>query len=208
MFPSARVRVAELAASMVWSAPIVALLVLPATAALGINMDSNPQQAAYLYGMSLIGTWAALIPNKLFENRSLDMSSRRLIALLAGLVVGAVGIVLGRALQLGLPLERHYFGNSQDLEPLYFGAVRGERRMVWAGFPRSREAVPPCAHRPNGRPGRFAHPALALRSARLRGLSRALPCTVQIVSPWSEQGSRYAKYLRSANKQKQRVKTA
>jgi len=60
---SGRVRVAELAASLVWAAPIVALLVLPATAALGINMDSNPQQVAYLYGMGLIGTWAALIPN-------------------------------------------------------------------------------------------------------------------------------------------------
>ena len=86
---------------MVWAAPIVALLVLPATAALGINMDSNPQQVAYLYGMGLIGTWATLIPNKLFENRSLDMSSRRLIALVAGLVVGAVAIVLGRAAATG-----------------------------------------------------------------------------------------------------------
>ena len=48
-------RVAELAASMLWAAPIVALLVLPAAAALGINIESNPQQVAYLYGMGLLG---------------------------------------------------------------------------------------------------------------------------------------------------------
>ena len=100
----------------------MALLVLPATAALGINLDSNPQQVAYLYGMGLIGTWAALTANKLFENRSIDMSSRRLIALVAGLIVGAVGILLGHALQLGLPLEHHYYNaNSRILNRFTLG---------------------------------------------------------------------------------------
>jgi hypothetical protein len=207
-FPSTRVRIAELAASMVWSAPIVGLLVLPATAALGIKIDSNPQQAAYLFGMGLFGTWAALISNKLFENRSLDMSSRRLIALVAGLVVGTLAIALGRVLQLGLPQEHRYFGNPQDLEPLYYGALyaatagwyqlatrdRTKRfRLVPIGFtallaglltPLWPYTRPDCV-------------ALAALSA----------CTVQIVSPWSEQGSRYAKYLRTVQKQKRKVKT-
>jgi hypothetical protein len=203
------VRVAELAASMVWSAPIVALLVLPTTAALGINMDSNPQQAAYLYGMSLIGTWAALIPNKLFENRSLDMSSRRLIALLAGLVVGAVGIVLGRALQLGLPLERHYFGNSQDLEPLYFGALYAAS-AGWYGLA-SRNRAKRFRLVPIGLTAVLAGlltPLWPYARPDCVALAALCACTVQIVSPWSEQGSRYAKYLRTADKQKHRVKTA
>ena len=52
---------------------------------------------------------------------------------------------------------------------------------------------------------------------RLAGLPRAkasealaalIACTVQIVSPWSEQGSRYAKFVRYVQKQKRKVKTA
>ena len=31
--------------------------------------------------------------------------------------------MLGGALQLGLPLQHDYFGNLQDLDPLYFGAM-------------------------------------------------------------------------------------
>ena len=209
VIPSGRVRVAELAASMVWAAPIVALLVLPATAALGINMDSNPQQVAYLYGMGLIGTWAALIPNKLFENRSLDMSSRRLIALVAGLVVGAVGIVLARALQLGLPLQHYYFGNPQDLDPLYFGAMYAAS-AGWYGLAardrRKRFRLVPI--------GLTALLAVLLTPLwpyeRFDGVALAalIACTVQIVSPWSEQGSRYARFVRYVQKQKRKVKTA
>jgi len=209
VFPSGRVRVAELAGSMLWAAPIVALLVLPATAALGVNMDSNPQQVAYLYGMSLIGTWAVLIPNKLFENRSLDMSSRRLIALVAGLVVGTAGIVLGRTLQLGLPLQHDYFGNPQDLDPLYFGTMYAVS-AGWCGL----------ACRDRGKRFRLVPIGLTALLAvmliplwpyeRLDGVALAaiIACTVQIVSPWSEQGSRYAQFVRYVQKQKRKVKTA
>ena len=62
--PSGRVRIAELAASMLWAAPLLALLTIPAAALLGIDPSSNPQQLAYLYGMALLGTWTALVPNK------------------------------------------------------------------------------------------------------------------------------------------------
>jgi FtsH-binding integral membrane protein len=203
------VRVAELASSMVWAAPIVALLVLPAIAALGINMDSNPQQAAYLYGMGLIGTWAALIPNQLFENRSLDMSSRRLIALVAGLVVGAVGILLGRALQLGLPLQHYYFGNSQDLDPLYFGAMYAAS-AGWYGLA-SRDRRKRFRLVPIGLTALLAvllTPLWPYQRPDGVALAALIACTVQIVSPWSEQGSRYARFVRYVQKQKRKVKTA
>jgi eukaryotic-like serine/threonine-protein kinase len=209
VFPSARVRVAELAASMVWAAPLVALLALPAAAALGLNMDSNPQQVAYLFGMGLIGTWAALIPNKLFEGRVLDMSSRRLIALVAGLVVGAVGIMLGRALQLGLPLERYYFANSQDLDPLYFGALYAIS-AGWYGLA-SRDRTKRFRLVPIGLTALLAGLLTPLWPyVRHDGVALAavIACTVQIVSPWSENGSRYAQYVRYVQKQKRKVKTA
>ena len=93
---SGRVRTAELAASMLWAAPLVALLTIPAAALLGIDLSSDPQQLAFLYGMTLLGTWTTLVPNKLIEARKLDGTNRRLIALAAGLLVGGVGLVLAR----------------------------------------------------------------------------------------------------------------
>jgi hypothetical protein len=194
---------------MVWAAVVVALLVLPLTAALGINIDSNPQQVAYLYGMGLIGSWASLVPNKLFENRSLDAVSRRLIALFAGLVVGAMGIMLGRLLELGLPLEHHYFANSQDLEPLYFGALYGASGG-WNGLT-SRNRTRRFRLVPIGLAALLALLLTPLWPyQRLDGVALAalVACTVQIVSPWSEQGSRYAKYVRYVQKQKRKAKTA
>ena len=104
--------------------PLVALLVLPAAAALGVDIESDPQQLAFLYGLGLMGTWTALIPNKLFETRSLDMSTRRLIALVGGLVVGGAAIVLAQVLQLGLAARSTSSSAiRRNLEPLYFGAM-------------------------------------------------------------------------------------
>ena len=197
-------RVAELAASMVWAAPILALLVLPATAALSINIDQNPQQVAYLYGMGLIGTWAALIPNKLFETRSIDMLSRRLIALVVGLIVGAIGIVLGRTLQLGLPPEHYHFASTQILEPLYFGLLYAGS-AGWSGLiSRNRKK-------------RFRLVPIGLTTLLAFLLTQVWPyerpesvalaaliaCSVQVVSPWSKQGaytrSMFAMLKRSRN---------
>ncbi len=81
---------------MLWAAPLVALLTVPAAALLGIDLSSDPQQLAYLYGMALLGTWTTLIPNKAIETRKLDGTNRRLIALAAGLLLGGVGLVLAQ----------------------------------------------------------------------------------------------------------------
>ena len=94
--PSARVRFAELAASMLWAAPLLALLAVPAAAALEIDPARQPQQAAYLYLMGLLGTWTALIPAKALETRRLDGASRRLIAAGTGWLTGFAGIHLAR----------------------------------------------------------------------------------------------------------------
>ena len=70
---------------MLWAAPLLALLTIPAAALLSIDLSSDPQQLAFLYGMALLGTWTTLVPNKLIESRKLDWVNRRLIALAAGL---------------------------------------------------------------------------------------------------------------------------
>ncbi|MFO0889195.1 MAG: serine/threonine-protein kinase [Isosphaeraceae bacterium] len=207
--PSGRLRVAELANSMLWSAPRAALLVLPAATMLGVNLESSPHQVAYLYGLTLLGTWGALVPNKIFEGRSLDMSTRRLIAIVAGLVVGGIAIALGRGLQLDLPLQREFFGNPQDLEPFYFAALYGGT-AGWAGLSA------------RDRKKRFRLIPIALTALlggvltplwpyeRPDGLVAAalIATTAQVVSPWSQAAARYADYVRVARKQERRVKTA
>jgi eukaryotic-like serine/threonine-protein kinase len=207
--PSGRVRVAELAASMLWTAPIVALLVLPAAAALGVDIERDPQQLAYLYGLGLLGTWTALIPNKIFETRALDMPSRRLIALVGGLIVGSAGILLAQVLQLGLTPQHQYFGNPRNLDPIYFGAMYAAT-AGWYGLAardrRKRFRLVPIAWTallaallvplwPYERPDGIALAAL-------------IATAVQVVSPWSDQASRYAQYVRTAQKQNRKLKTA
>jgi hypothetical protein len=207
--PTGRMRIAELANSMLWSAPMAALLVLPAATMLGVNLESAPQQAAYLFGLSLAGTWATLISNKLFESRTLDTTTRRLIALVAGLVVGGIAILLGRALQLGLPMQHHYFGNPQDLEPLYFAALYGGTAGWYGLTARDRKK-------------RFRLIPIALTAVLGAALTPLWPferpdglvvaaviaTAAQVVSPWSEAAARYAEYVRVARKQNRQVKTA
>jgi FtsH-binding integral membrane protein len=203
------VRVAELAASMLWAAPLVALLVLPAAAALGVDIERDPQQLAFLYGLGLLGTWTALLPNKIFEARALDMASRRLIALVGGLVVGGAGILLAQVLQPGLAPQHEFFGNPKNLEPLYFGAMYGAS-AGWYGLAardrRKRFRLVPIAWTallaavllplwPYERPDGIALAAL-------------IATAVQVVSPWSEPRARYAEYVRAVAKRDRKLKTA
>ena len=82
--------------------------------------------------------------------------------------------MLGRALQLGLPLQHDYFGNPQDLEPLYFGAMYAAS-AGWYGLAardrRKRFRLMPIGL--DGPAGRRAHAALAVRAARRHRRGRA-----------------------------------
>ncbi len=108
---------------MLWAAPLLALLTVPAAGLLGIDVSRDPQQVAFLYGMALLGTWTTLVPNKLLEARKIDGTNRRLIALVGGLLVGGVGLVLARTLRLGLERQEAFFADAGNLGPVYFGAL-------------------------------------------------------------------------------------
>jgi eukaryotic-like serine/threonine-protein kinase len=93
--PSGRVRVAELASSMLWAALFVIVLAFAAAAAMGVDVPSEPQRLAYVIGLGLLGTWAALIANKVLEGHSLDSTTRRFLHLALGVLLGGAGLVLG-----------------------------------------------------------------------------------------------------------------
>ncbi|QEH38689.1 Serine/threonine-protein kinase StkP [Aquisphaera giovannonii] len=207
--PSGRVRVAELSGSMLSAAPMAAILALPVALMTGIDLESSPQLAAYLFGMTLVGTWIALIANKLLEGREADGTTRRLAGAFGGLVLGAVAIALNRALELGMPQSR-LFSGAQDLEPIYFGALFA----LTAGWQGAAD---------RGRSRRFRLGPLLWTTILAALLSPAWPynrpdgvavaaliaATTQIVSPWSEQAARYARYVRTnRNKNDRNVQVA
>jgi hypothetical protein len=201
--PSGRVRFAELAGSMLWAAPLVAVLTLPATAALEINPEQAPQQAAYLYLMALLGTWTALIPGKVLEARRLDWASRRLIAAAVGWVTGFAGLALARALKLDLPLQHDYFDRPLGLMPFYFAALYAIMAGWWSRTARDR-------------PSRFvlrtvlwtgvaAIPLIPLWPYQRHdeiAIALMIATAVQAVSPWNKAAAAYAKYVKATKKQK------
>ena len=203
---SGRVRTAELAASMLWAAPLLALLTIPAATILGTDLSSDPRQLAFLYGTALVGTWTILVPNKLSESRKIDGTNRRLIALGAGLIVGGVGLILARSLRLDLGLQHEFFDNPQHLAPVYFGilyTVMGGWSSLMARDRATRFRIMPIL-------------ATALLSTALipvwpytrqDGIAIAIliATTVQLVSPWNEAASLYARYVRATEKQRLRA---
>jgi hypothetical protein len=194
---------------MLWAAPVLALLTIPALAVLGIEASRHPQQLAYLYGMALLGTWTTLIPNKVLETRRIDRTSRRLLALAAGLILGGSGLVLARALRLDLNLQREFFDNPRDLAPVYFGLVYGitggwasltarDRKARFRLLPILGTALVaavlfPCW--PYERPDGIA-------------IATLIATTAQIVSPWNKAASLYARYVRANRKMPYGVRTA
>jgi hypothetical protein len=201
--PSGRVQFAELAGSMLWAAPILALLTIPAAAILGIDPGRHPQNLAYLYGTALLGTWASLIPSKVLEARRLDRTSRRLVALAVGLLLGGATLVLARSVRLDLNLQREFFDNPRGLAPVYFGllyGVTGGWASLTARDRKSRIRILPVLGTallagalfpfwPYERPDGIAIAAL-------------IATTVQVVSPWNRAAALYARYVRASGKQK------
>lgn len=196
--PTARMRIAELTASMLWSAPLLALLSIPAMVVLGIDPSSDPAQLAYLYLMSLLGTWMVLAPNKLLEPRRLDLTSRRLVGLVGGVGLGVLGIVLYHALELDWKPQQKYLGMTRYYEVIYFGALFG-LMSGWMG-----SSVRARTQRFRARP--ILWTAVAAYALLLvwpfeqdRGLPIAvavlIPIVVQLVSPWDEAAVAHARYV-------------
>jgi hypothetical protein len=207
--PSGRVRFGELAASMLWAAPMVALLALPAGAALDINTEQHPQQVAFLYLMALLGTWTALVPAKVLETRRIDWVSRRLIAAAAGWLTGFAGLSLARILKLDLPLQGEFFDKPMGLLPFYFAALYAIMAGWWSRTTRDR-------------PSRFQLRNVLWTAAATLPLIPLWPyqrqdeiaiaimiaAAVQAVSPWNEAAATYAKYVKATKKQKPQQRIA
>jgi hypothetical protein len=205
--PSGRVRLAELSSSMLMASVLLALLMVPAPSLLGIDLAKDPQQLAYVFGMALLGTWTALIPNKAVEMRRFDQTTKRLIAMGGGLLLGVVGAVLASNVQVGLNVQNAFFAEPRNLETIYFGGLFALTTGWLPVTVRDRKA--------RFRIAPIIWTALLATMLipfwpyeRWDGVYIAvlIAAAVQLVSPWNESAAAYARYLRASEKQKRIAK--
>jgi hypothetical protein len=192
---------------MLWATPLLALLSVPAPSLLNFQLSTDPQQLAYLFGMALLGTWMALVPNKAIEPRRFDKTTKRLIALGCGLLLGVVGTVFARNVQLGVNVQNAFFPEPRNLETIYFGGL----------FALTTGWLPVTAR---DRKARFRlAPILwtALLATMLIPfwpykrwdgvyIAVLIAAVVQLVSPWNEAAAAYAQYMKASEKQRRKAK--
>ena len=116
--PSGRFRLAELASSMVWAAPWAGLLSVLAGALMQFDVTRRPQDLGYLFAITLAGSWSVLAANKLAEGKSIDPSTRRMVQVAVGVVLGIFGYLLAGWMMVdpaapsnSLVQLRHYYVN-------------------------------------------------------------------------------------------------
>ncbi len=201
--PGARVRVGELASSMLMAAPLAAMLAVPlASLLLGVDVVDQPERVAFLFGMSLLGTWGLLIPSRLFEGRRLDPVTRRTIYTGLGALVGLAGWGLASWLDLGtlprwdMPIDEAQMDRSNPLAFAGYFALLG----LLAGWPgvTARDRSSRLRLVPIARAGLVAA-ALGVVWPFPQpwglGIAALTAVVAQSVSPWSEPAARYARYV-------------
>ncbi|MDB5350922.1 MAG: serine/threonine protein kinase [Planctomycetota bacterium] len=131
--PSARVRVAELAGSMLWAAPIAGLasaLTVPLVALAEDALPTDPRLMAVVFGVTLLTTWTALIAGKVWEGKTPARRIRRRgLQLLLGLVVGGAGLCLAEAIHVG-PTSTP---TQLNIDPSTFDFAPSSSRTLLAG---------------------------------------------------------------------------
>jgi eukaryotic-like serine/threonine-protein kinase len=219
--PSGRIRVAELAGSMLWATPWAALASLVVGALMQVDLTRRPQDLGYLFAMTMVGSWTVLIANKISEEKENDLTTRRVIQLVVGLVVGLIAAFLSNWMLVDPGTQTNsafsFVLNNHRYEPqplpgllgyaAYFGLV-GLSVDWWTMTNRSRKSrfrfvpvlksglfalIPSLLFfQPDTHP--FAIPVVLLTSL-----------VVQLASPWSEAAARYATYARANKKNASRV---
>lgn len=203
-----RAKMAELTASMLWAALILAALSLATVPGFGIDLQREPQRLAFFYGVSLMAAWMALIVAKgLEERRGLDGWSRRIIAGVAGAFVGVGAALLAYALKLGPALEPSSpaYWNAVDAVTFFgvlFFIVKGWQDSAARGRPRRSRILPLFW---STLFAALIHPTWKSYRVELTVMAFILALTIQIASPWSAQAARYAKYLRKSEKAKRKA---
>ncbi|WZP01036.1 serine/threonine-protein kinase [Isosphaeraceae bacterium EP7] len=207
--PPPRARVAELATSMIWVAPLTALLAgglgLTAFAA---DFARQPQPLACLFGVSLAGAWALMAANKFWEGRKIDRLGRRAGYAVIGVGVGMAAQALADATRVGPPVVGQSirvvtdaFGSYNMNMPeslsmgLFFAlafALCGWWKLTDRDRPKRFRVWPVVKA---GLIGLILSPLWDMPSAWGVASLVVTAVVLQLSSPWDQAAARYARYL-------------
>ncbi|WP_165250029.1 serine/threonine-protein kinase [Paludisphaera soli] len=199
--PTGRACVAEATASMLWSALLVGMLILPAAAALGVDPAHETTRLVFLYGTTLLGAWGALVMNKVLEARGVDPIGRRLASALLGAGVGGGAYLLSRGLLMDprtATLTPAYFAALYAGTSGWYGQAVRDRKKRFRLLPFAWTLLVSVALLPLWPHHEAEGPAIAMMIAG----------AVQLVSPWSEKAARYAEYVKTLDKAGGRTRAA
>jgi len=216
--PTGRLRIAELAGSMLWAAPWAALFSLLAGGLFQVDLARRPQDVGFLFALTLAGSWTVMAANKAAEGREGDLTARRMIQLAVGALLGLFasllagwmlvepthpgGVLVGfRPFGAGLSpsglLGSAAFFGLTGLAVDWWTLTDRDRKARFRILPMAKAtlmaAIPAFLFFPPDRHP-LAIPAVVLASA-----------VVQLASPWSEPAARYAAYARAARRSGPRV---
>ena len=226
--PSGRIRVAELAASMLWAAPWAALGTVMAGALMHVDLARRPQDLGYLFATTLAGSWAVLASNKFAEAEGDEgnLTRRRVVQFVVGALIGLFAQLLSGWMLVDpagstsstfnlVWFDHTYTYTSSPMPSLlgyaaYFGLV-GLAVDWWTMTDRDRKSrfrVGPI----------FKAGLLSLIPAVLffppsthpYAIPAALitSAVVQLASPWNEAAAEYASYVRAGAKKGRGAKVA
>jgi len=149
--------------------------------------------------MALLGTWSTLIPTKALEMRRLDSTTRRLVALAAGLFLGGAGLILAQSMRLDVKLQRDFFANPRELTPVYFGllyGITGGWASLAARDRKARFRILPILG--TGLLSAALFPFWPYERPDGIVIAALIATAVQLVSPWNRAASLYARYVRAS----------
>ncbi len=118
---SPRERLADLAGSMIFAAVICAVMCVVAILLRG-GESIVKEQYAWLALVSLLGSWAILIPSKLWEGTLGDQTLRRVALLIVGLAMGAVAYLAADMLMITFPDTPSLHAVSSNLGGRFYDA--------------------------------------------------------------------------------------
>ncbi len=59
-----------------------------------VDLASRPQDLGFLFAVTLVGSWTVLIANKAVEGKETDLTARRIVQLVLGVLLGLFAMFL------------------------------------------------------------------------------------------------------------------
>jgi eukaryotic-like serine/threonine-protein kinase len=126
-----RERARDLLGSLLLSALVAAVLTIVMVFVVGFNNELRLEEMAWLFSISVAGSWAVLIPSKFWEGTKGDASLRRFLMMVFGMGLGVLACVSANYFHANIlhraqdaifenPVPAHFYGmDGQPMLPAF-----------------------------------------------------------------------------------------